>query len=74
MDEFGWRFWLFVVGVALAIGIGGILVFTLIGAAWYAWGAFGALVFFGAILLALGWMYDRAHARRYDEADGVTTG
>ena len=35
-DGFGWKFWLWVIGVALAIGIGGMLLFILIGAAWYA--------------------------------------
>ena len=38
MDEsLGWRFWLWVIGVALAVGIGGLLLFLLVGAAWYRW-------------------------------------
>lgn len=64
MDELGWKFWLWVIGVSLAIGIGGLLLFLLIGAAWYSWGFFGALIFFSVIALAYGYFYDRSHARR----------
>lgn len=64
MDELGGRFWLSVVGIALAIGIGGILLFTLIGFAWYAWGFFGALIFFGIVLIGAGWLIDRSKARQ----------
>jgi hypothetical protein len=67
MDDLGWKFWLWVVGVSLAIGIGGMLLFLLIGAAWYSWGVLGALVFFGAIMLAYGYIYDRRNARRYED-------
>jgi hypothetical protein len=69
MDELGPRFWLWVVGVALAIGVGGILLFTLVGAVWYAWGFFGAIIFFGLLLIVAGWFYDRAHARPGDDLD-----
>jgi hypothetical protein len=67
MDELGWKFWLWVIGVSLAIGIGGLLLFLLIGAAWYSWGFFGALLFFGAIALAWGWYYDRSQAKKYHD-------
>jgi hypothetical protein len=64
MDEsLGWRFWLWVIGVALAIGIGGMLLFLLVGAAWYRWGFFGALVFFCLIALAYGYFWDRRQRR-----------
>ena len=48
MDELGGKFWLWVVGVALAVGIGGMILFSIIGAAWYAWGAFGTIIFISA--------------------------
>lgn len=64
MDELGGRFWLKVVGIALAIGIGGIILFSLIGWAWYAWGFFGALIFFGAVLIGAAWLIDRSKARQ----------
>jgi hypothetical protein len=64
MDEgLGWRFWLWVIGVSLAIGIGGLLLFLLVGAAWYRWGFLGALIFFSAIALAYGYFYDRRQRR-----------
>jgi hypothetical protein len=65
MDEgLGGKFWLWVIGVCLAIGIGGLLLFLLVGAAWYRWGFFGALIFFGAIALLAAWVYDRRQQRR----------
>lgn len=69
MEERFWErhFWIWIVGIALAIGIGGMIIFVVIGAAWYAWGAFGALIFVAAVLLAFGWIWDRMHARKYDE-------
>jgi hypothetical protein len=62
-DGFGWKFWLWVIGVALAIGIGGMILFILIGAAWYSWGFFGALAFICIVALAFGWIYDKRHQR-----------
>src|SRR5262245_36484745 len=58
-DGLGWKFWLWVIGVSLAVGIGGILLFLLIGAAWYRWGLLGALILFGVLAPAYGHFYDR---------------
>jgi hypothetical protein len=63
MDELGWKFWLWVVGISLAIGIGGMILFLLIGAAWYSWGFFGALIVFCIIALLYGYFYDRRQRR-----------
>ena len=68
MDELGWKFWLWVIGVSLAVGIGGLLLFLLIGAAWYRWGFLGALILFGVIALAYGYFYDRRQVKKYEEA------
>ena len=61
------KFWFWIMGMCalavLALGI----VFVIIGAAWQAWGFFGALVFLFAVLLAFGWFYDRRQKRRYEE-------
>lgn len=65
-EGLGGKFWLWVVGVCLAIGIGGILLFLLVTGAWYRWGFLGAMIFFGAILLGAAWIYDRRQARRYE--------
>jgi hypothetical protein len=66
VDELGGKFWLSVVGIALAIGIGGIILFSLIGWAWYAWGFFGALLFFAVVLIGAGCLIDRSRARQAD--------
>jgi hypothetical protein len=63
----GLKFWLWVAGITIAVGFGALVFFLLIGAAWEAWGAFGALIFFGAIMIAFGWFYDRRQVRRYED-------
>jgi hypothetical protein len=66
-EGLGGKFWLWVVGVSLAVGIGGLLLFLLVGAAWARWGFLGAMIFFGAILLLIAWIWDRRQARRYSD-------
>ena len=60
--ELGARFWLWLIAVTVGIAVGGFLVFLLIGWAWYAWGLFGA------ILLAIAWVYDKRQQRKYEAA------
>lgn len=62
--ELGARFWFGVLGISIGVAIAAYLIFALIGRAWYAWGLFGMLLFVGAILVAVGWIYDRREARR----------
>ncbi len=66
MDGLGGRFWLYTLAIALAVGIGGLVFFMFISAAWASWGLFGALLFFGAVALVWGWYYDRQHPRYRD--------
>jgi membrane protein implicated in regulation of membrane protease activity len=66
-EGLGLKFWLWVAGVALALGVGLLIFFLLIGWAWQAWGAFGALIFFSVLLLAYGWIYDRRQERKYKD-------
>lgn len=63
-DGLGFRFWLSVVGICVAVGVAGILLFTLVGAAWAKWGFFGAALFIGLVLIILAWIYDRTQAKR----------
>jgi hypothetical protein len=63
VDDLGAAFWLKVVGAVLAVCVGGFLLFWLLGRAWYAWGAFGALLVGFVIVVGLAWLYDRTHAK-----------
>jgi membrane protein implicated in regulation of membrane protease activity len=65
--ELGNRFFLSVAGVCLGVGVAVIVVFLLLGWAWYALGAVGALLLFAIILLGAGYLYDRREKQRYEE-------
>lgn len=67
MDELGAGFWLKTIGVVVAMGIAGLVLFLILGMAWYAWGLLGAFLFVVAVLVGIAWIYDRSHARRYDD-------
>ena len=69
MDDegLGASFWLKTIGVVFAIGIGGLILFVFIGAAWYAWGLLGMFVFVVGVLALVAWIYDRQHAKRYED-------
>lgn len=60
-------FWLKVVGVIVLGGIVAMIVFGLIGWAWYTWGLVGMFIFFCAILLAIAWFFDRRSQRQAEE-------
>ena len=62
-EKLGSKFWLALIGGALAICIGALLLFVLVGAAWARWGGLGALIFFGVLLVAVGYIYDRRQAK-----------
>jgi membrane protein implicated in regulation of membrane protease activity len=67
VDELGAGFWLKAIGVVIAIGIGGLVVFLIIGWAWYAWGFIGAFLFVAAVLALIAWIFDRSRAKRYED-------
>ena len=62
--DLGAKFWFGLVGLVIAIGLGAILIFGLMGRVWYAWGFFGMLLFFGLLLGVMSFFYDRREARR----------
>jgi Flp pilus assembly protein TadB len=68
-DGLGAGFWLKMIGVIFAIGIGGLVLFVFIGAAWYAWGLLGMFVFVVGVLALVAWIYDRQHAKRYEDLE-----
>ena len=66
MDEgLGARFWFKLIALVVVGGIAAVLLFVLVSGAWYRWGAIGAIIFFSAVMLLWGWIYDRRHAKEY---------
>jgi uncharacterized membrane protein HdeD (DUF308 family) len=63
----GWNFWLKLLGGVIAVGIAVGIVFLFIGAAFVAWGALGAIVFFAGLVLLVAWFYDRRHQASWDD-------
>ncbi len=55
----GGRFWIGLVAVIVAIGIGTMIVFLILGAALATWGILGMFLLIAAIALGAGWVYDR---------------
>jgi len=62
--DLGGRFWFGIIGLAIGLGLAAYLIFALIGWAWYAWGFFGMLLVFSAILIAFAYVHDRREASR----------
>ena len=60
----GGKFWLGVIGIALACAAAGWICFFLITAAWARWGFFGMFLLLGALALLAGWLVDRRNAQR----------
>ncbi len=65
--ELGGKFWLGLIGVCILGGIGVLLVFLIVGAAWEAWGALGALLFVFLVFGFVAWLIDRRDVKRYDD-------
>jgi membrane protein implicated in regulation of membrane protease activity len=63
----GFRFYLWVAGIALAIGVGFGLVMLLFTRALYAGSFLGAFAVLAVVALAFGWIYDRREARARDD-------
>ena len=63
------RMWLGLAATVIGLGIAALIFFLLLDIAWVAWGAFGALLAVGAVLLLFAWLYDKRQERRYAELD-----
>jgi len=68
----GGKFWLALIGGAIACCFGAVLVALLLGNAWARWGYFGLFLFLAAVSLAIGWVMDRRTKRRYDSLGDST--
>jgi hypothetical protein len=62
----GGRFWVGMVATIVAIGIAVAISFLVIGAAFVAWGALGALILFAGIVLGIAKWSDSRKQARYD--------
>jgi hypothetical protein len=63
----GWNFWLKLMGAVLVVGLAVWLVMLLVGAAFYAWGAFGAMVFFIGVIVLIAYIYDKRQQASWDQ-------
>ena len=66
----GLRFWLVLGGGIVAACLGGLILFSLFGLAWAAWGGFTALLVALALIIGVAWLLDRVQKQRYDDALG----
>jgi hypothetical protein len=64
--ELGGKFWLAVLGIAIAGALGFLLILEVIGRAWWNFGLLGGLIFISAVLLLIGWISDRRARNRYE--------
>jgi cell division protein FtsW (lipid II flippase) len=63
----GWSFWLKLMGAVLVVGLAVWLIMLLAGAAFYAWGALGTMVFFIAVIVLIAYIYDKRQQASWDE-------
>jgi hypothetical protein len=61
----GAKFWVALFAIAIACGLGAVLVFALFGLVWAAWGLVGALIVFVALAVGASWVADRRARRRW---------
>jgi hypothetical protein len=65
----GARLWLKIIGIGIAAVVAALVILFIFGRAWYAWGFFGAFLVFGALLIGIGWIYDRRERNRRKPID-----
>ena len=70
-DGLGFRFFLWLAGIIVIGGIVLLVAFLIFSRAVYAWGFLGGFLAFAVVVLIFGWIYDKRHARDYDEAEGI---
>jgi hypothetical protein len=64
-EKLGFKFFVWLAAVVIGGGIALLIILLLFSRAVYAWGFLGAFLVLAAILLLIGWLYDRREARRY---------
>jgi hypothetical protein len=66
-EGLGAGFWLKMFGLIVVVGIAALVIFLLIDAAWYRWGALGALLFFFVLIGGIAYISDRRQQKQYEE-------
>jgi hypothetical protein len=66
-EGLGFKFWAGMIGIVIAAGIGGMILFLVFSRAVYAWGFLGAFLVLAVILIIIAWFYDRRKAKEYEE-------
>jgi hypothetical protein len=69
MEELGFRFYAWLAAVIVGGGLVLLLVLLLFSKAIYAFGFLGAFLVLAAVLLLVGWIFDRREQRKYEEAE-----
>jgi hypothetical protein len=68
--DLGATFWLSLIGLAFAIGVGCAVTLVLIGVAWYAWGILGTFLAIAVVALVIGYVQDRRDRERVSPLRG----
>jgi hypothetical protein len=66
-EGLGAKFWLSMIGIIVAIGVGGMIFFLLFSRAVYAWGFVGAIAALGLVFILIAIWYDHRKKREYAE-------
>jgi predicted PurR-regulated permease PerM len=71
-EGLGLKFWLAMIGIVVAVGVGGLIFFLIFTRAVYAWGFLGAVLALGLVFILFAWLHDRRQKRRWDELEAET--
>ena len=69
-EGLGFRFYGWLALMTILGGIGLLIVLLIFSRAIYAWGLLGAFLVLAAVLLFVGWIFDRRQVKRYGEESG----
>ena len=69
MEELGFRFYAWLAAVIVGGALVLLIVLLLFSKAIYAFGFLGAFLVLAAVLLLVGWIFDRREQRKYAEAE-----
>lgn len=67
MEEgLGAGFWFKIIGLIVLGGIGAMVIFSVIGSAFYKWGAIGTLIVAVVVLGVISYVFDRRAVKQYE--------